>query len=75
MTYWYRPDEMSLRLLYFCKLPLLFYKFVTDCIDVCGNISSIFGGLLAYGFDTVSGAGGLSGWQWYAFFSILVDTC
>lgn len=19
MTYWYRPDEMSLRLLYFCK--------------------------------------------------------
>lgn len=20
MTYWYRPDEMSLRLLYFCKL-------------------------------------------------------
>jgi hypothetical protein len=33
--------------------------------DICGNISSIFGGLLAYGFDTVSGAGGLSGWQWY----------
>ena len=20
MTYWYRPDEMALRLLYFCKL-------------------------------------------------------
>ncbi|KAL3431398.1 major facilitator superfamily domain-containing protein [Aspergillus tetrazonus] len=33
MTYWYRPDEMSLR-------------------------------LLAYAFDTVSGAGGLSWWQW-----------
>ncbi|KAJ5950057.1 hypothetical protein N7454_001641 [Penicillium verhagenii] len=49
MTYWYRPDEMSLRLLYFY---------------ICGNVSSIFGGLLAYGFDTVSGAGGLSGWQW-----------
>ncbi|KAL4943170.1 hypothetical protein BDV06DRAFT_234958 [Aspergillus oleicola] len=49
MTYWYRPDEMSLRLLYFY---------------ICGNISNIFGGLLAYAFDTVSGAGGLSGWQW-----------
>ncbi|KAL4807202.1 major facilitator superfamily domain-containing protein [Aspergillus unguis] len=49
MTYWYRPDEMSLRLLYFY---------------ICGNISNIFGGLLAYGFDTVSGAAGLSGWQW-----------
>ncbi|KAL2841758.1 major facilitator superfamily domain-containing protein [Aspergillus pseudoustus] len=49
MTYWYRPDEMSLRLLYFY---------------ICGNVANIFGGLLAYGFDTVSGAGGLSGWQW-----------
>ncbi|KAJ5673849.1 hypothetical protein N7462_009288 [Penicillium macrosclerotiorum] len=49
MTYWYRPDEMSLRLLYFY---------------ICGNVSGIFGGLLAYAFDTVSGAGGLSGWQW-----------
>ncbi|CEJ61091.1 Putative Pantothenate transporter [Penicillium brasilianum] len=49
MTYWYRPDEMSLRLLYFY---------------VCGNVSGIIGGLLAFAFDTVSGAGGLSGWQW-----------
>ncbi|TQS32612.1 hypothetical protein Golomagni_07070, partial [Golovinomyces magnicellulatus] len=49
MTYWYRPDEMSLRLLYFY---------------ICGNTAGIFGGLLAYAFDTVSGAGGLSGWQW-----------
>ncbi|KAL4812366.1 major facilitator superfamily domain-containing protein [Aspergillus spinulosporus] len=49
MTYWYRPDEMSLRLLYF---------------HICGNVSNILGGLLAYAFDTVSGAGGLSGWQW-----------
>lgn len=23
MTYWYRPDEMSIRLLYFCKFSLL----------------------------------------------------
>ncbi|KAJ5162108.1 hypothetical protein N7492_007500 [Penicillium capsulatum] len=49
MTFWYRPDEMSIRLLYFY---------------ICGNLSGIFGGLLAYAFDTVSGAGGLSGWQW-----------
>ncbi|KAJ5302316.1 hypothetical protein N7508_007179 [Penicillium antarcticum] len=49
MTYWYRPDEMSLRLLYFY---------------ICGNVSGIFSGLLAYAFDTVSGAAGLSGWQW-----------
>ncbi|KAI1077057.1 putative pantothenate transporter [Whalleya microplaca] len=49
MTYWYRPDEMSLRLLYFY---------------ICGNLSGIFSGLLAFGFDHVSGAGGLSGWQW-----------
>ncbi|KAJ5548544.1 hypothetical protein N7513_005778 [Penicillium frequentans] len=49
MTYWYRPDEMSLRLLYFY---------------ICGNVSGIFSGILAYAFDTVSGAGGLSGWQW-----------
>ncbi|KAI1386745.1 putative pantothenate transporter [Hypoxylon trugodes] len=49
MTYWYRPDEMSLRLLYFY---------------ICGNLSGIFGGILAFAFDHVSGAGGLSGWQW-----------
>ncbi|KAM3552102.1 hypothetical protein ARSEF4850_007547 [Beauveria asiatica] len=52
MTYWYRPDEMSLRLLYFY---------------ICGNTAGILGGLLAYGFDTISGAGGLSGWQWLFF--------
>ncbi|KAI1093108.1 putative pantothenate transporter [Rostrohypoxylon terebratum] len=49
MTYWYRPDEMSLRLLYFY---------------ICGNLSGIFSGLLAFAFDHASGAGGLSGWQW-----------
>ncbi|KAI1397545.1 putative pantothenate transporter [Hypoxylon fuscum] len=49
MTYWYRPDEMSLRLLYFY---------------ICGNLSGIFGGILAFAFDHASGAGGLSGWQW-----------
>ncbi|KAI4597141.1 hypothetical protein KJ359_004652 [Pestalotiopsis sp. 9143b] len=49
MCYWYRPDEMSLRLLYFY---------------ICGNLSGIFSGILAYAFDLASGAGGLSGWQW-----------
>ncbi|KAK9416442.1 putative Major facilitator superfamily (MFS) profile domain-containing protein [Seiridium unicorne] len=49
MCYWYRPDEMSLRLLYFY---------------ICGNLSGIFSGILAYAFDHASGAGGLSGWQW-----------
>ncbi|OAA34514.1 Major facilitator superfamily domain, general substrate transporter [Beauveria brongniartii RCEF 3172] len=32
--------------------------------NICGNTAGILGGLLAYGFDTISGAGGLSGWQW-----------
>lgn len=32
--------------------------------DVCGNLSGIFGGILAFAFDHASGAGGLSGWQW-----------
>ncbi|KAI1450599.1 putative pantothenate transporter [Annulohypoxylon stygium] len=49
MTYWYRPDEMSLRLLYFY---------------ICGNLSGIFSGILAFAFDHASGARGLSGWQW-----------
>ncbi|ETS75197.1 hypothetical protein PFICI_13681 [Pestalotiopsis fici W106-1] len=49
MCYWYRPDEMSLRLLYFY---------------ICGNLSGIFSGILAYAFDLASGRGGLSGWQW-----------
>ncbi|KZL67792.1 pantothenate transporter [Colletotrichum incanum] len=49
MTYWYRPDEMSIRLLYFYVL---------------GNLSGIFSGILAFAFDTVSGSKGLSGWQW-----------
>lgn len=35
-----------------------------DSLDICGNVSGIFSGLLAFGFDHLSGAGGLSGWQW-----------
>ncbi|KAB8207859.1 major facilitator superfamily domain-containing protein [Aspergillus parasiticus] len=54
LCYWYRPDEMSLRLLYFS---------LTEQ-DILGNFSGIISGVLAYAFDTVSGARGLSGWQW-----------
>ncbi|KAE8325970.1 major facilitator superfamily domain-containing protein [Aspergillus sergii] len=54
LCYWYRPDEMSLRLLYFS---------LTEQ-DILGNFSGIISGVLAYAFDTVSGSHGLSGWQW-----------
>ncbi|KUJ07574.1 pantothenate transporter [Mollisia scopiformis] len=49
LCYWYRPDEMSKRLLYFYIL---------------GNFSTVISGVLAYAFDGVSGKGDLSGWQW-----------
>lgn len=32
--------------------------------DVLGNLSGVFSGILAFAFDKVSGAHGLSGWQW-----------
>ncbi|CAG9988296.1 unnamed protein product [Clonostachys byssicola] len=46
LSYWYRPDEIAVRLIWIC------------------NVAGIIGGLLAYAFHAVSGAGGLSGWQW-----------
>ncbi|KAG4430559.1 hypothetical protein IFR05_013961 [Cadophora sp. M221] len=49
LCYWYRPDEMSRRLLYFYIL---------------GNFSTVISGILAFAFDGVFGKGGLSGWQW-----------
>ena len=49
LAYWYRADEMTLRLWYFYIL---------------GNFSSVIGGVLAFAFDTMSGRCGLSGWQW-----------
>ncbi|KAE8168484.1 major facilitator superfamily domain-containing protein [Aspergillus tamarii] len=55
LCYWYRPDEMSLRLLYFSLLTKQ---------DILGNFSGIISGVLAYAFDTASGSHGLSGWQW-----------
>ncbi|KAI5357936.1 Putative major facilitator superfamily, MFS transporter superfamily [Septoria linicola] len=54
MTYWYRPDEMSVRLLYFWKMIMAY---------ILGNLSGVFGGLFAYGFDLASSSAGLSGWQ------------
>ena len=68
MTYWYRPDEMSVRLLYFCMSSGVFtcrdFDKSNAIQDICGNLSGIFSGILAFGFDHLSGAGGLSGWQW-----------
>lgn len=50
LTYWYRADELSIRLLYFYVL---------------GNFSSVISGVLAFAFDSISGRCGLSGWQWF----------
>lgn len=36
----------------------------TNLADILGNLSGVFSGLFAFAFDTVSGARGLSGWQW-----------
>lgn len=48
MTYWYRPDEMSLRLLYFCKLHTIrsqnishYMEFLTDDIKISAEISRV----------------------------------
>ncbi|KAI8685016.1 MFS domain-containing protein [Fusarium keratoplasticum] len=49
LTYWYRPDEIAVRLVW---------------IFTIGNISGIISGLLAYGFHEMSGVAGISGWRW-----------
>lgn len=67
LTYWYRPDELSMRLLYFCKELLPSLQAGTQGqlqTDILGNLSGVFSGLLAYGLDTISGSHGLSGWQY-----------
>jgi hypothetical protein len=67
MTYWYRPDEMSLRLLYFCEYSLLIctsFELSTDFVDILGNLSGVVSGVLAFAFSHLDGAHGLSGWQW-----------
>ncbi|SPO02601.1 uncharacterized protein DNG_05274 [Cephalotrichum gorgonifer] len=50
MTYWYRADEMTMRM-------LIFYSF-----EFFANVVSA---VLAFGFDHLSGRCGLSGWQWF----------
>ncbi|KAJ4401495.1 hypothetical protein N0V91_007929 [Didymella pomorum] len=57
MCYWYRPDEMSVRLLYFYVL---------------GNLSGVFSGVLAFAFSHVNGVHGISGWQWLFIFEGVV---
>lgn len=66
MCYWYRPDEMSIRLLYFCESPLYPMEPAPNRkhLDILGNFSGVVSGILAFAFDSISGAGGLSGWQW-----------
>ncbi|KAK2732143.1 major facilitator superfamily transporter [Colletotrichum kahawae] len=49
LTYWYRPDEIAVRLVW---------------IFTVGNVAGIIGGILAYAFHLVSGAHSISGWQW-----------
>lgn len=66
MCYWYRPDEMSVRLLYFCQyhlLPCVFCQCADDS-DILGNLSGVVSGVLAFAFSHLDGAHGLSGWQW-----------
>ncbi|PNY21247.1 transporter [Tolypocladium capitatum] len=52
MTYWYRPDEMSLRMLF---------------LYIMGNLSGVFSSLISLGFENISGAYHFSGWQWLFF--------
>lgn len=71
MCYWYRPDEMSVRLLYFCKCIhnfTLSKSYELTQVDVLGNLSGVFSGVLAYAFSHVDGARGISGWQWLFIF-------
>jgi hypothetical protein len=75
LTYWYRPDELSMRLLYFCEY--LRRRCPDDRrtdspSDILGNLSGVCSGLLAYAFDTISGSHGLSGWQYLFLFEGLV---
>ena len=71
MCYWYRPDEMSVRLLYFCEsiqsLVARLSSWLTAS-DILGNLSGVFSGVFAFAFSHADGAHGLSGWQWLFIF-------
>ncbi|KAG7448395.1 MFS general substrate transporter [Guyanagaster necrorhizus] len=49
MTFWYRPDELAIRM---------------AMINVLGQFSNILDALIAYGLAYIDGRHGLSGWQW-----------
>ena len=70
LTYWYRADEMMIRLLYYCQYLLMAFR-VRVCVcakrlspDSFEFFANIVSAVLAFGFDNISGNGGLSGWQW-----------
>ncbi|KAI1614974.1 putative pantothenate transporter [Exophiala viscosa] len=39
-------------------------RLTTNNVYALGNFSTVISGVLAFGFDTISGRCGLSGWQW-----------
>lgn len=49
LTFWYRPEERSLRI---------------ASILASATLAGAFGGAIAYGVGHMNGISGLSGWQW-----------
>lgn len=49
ITFWYRPNERSIRI---------------ALIVASATLAGAFGGCIAYGVGHMNGVGGLSGWQW-----------
>lgn len=45
---------------------------MTNILDILGNLSGVFSGVLAFAFSHVDGAHGLSGWQWLFIFEGVV---
>ncbi|RSH84130.1 uncharacterized protein EHS24_005633 [Apiotrichum porosum] len=49
LTFWYRPDEIAVRM---------------TALGVLGQFSGILDSLLTYGISYIDGRGGLDGWRW-----------
>lgn len=49
LVYWYRPDEVSIRI---------------AILAILGSFSSVLSAFITYGFSFADGRRGLSGWQW-----------
>ena len=49
LTFWYRPEERSLRIAIFLA---------------CASLAGAFGGSIAYGVGNMNGTAGLVGWRW-----------